>query len=129
MTYAYNAALGARVFPEHDPKGLPATDAEVKSPVQTYLLWDTANRAGANALAGYRYFSGARRDGAYRAGDLVLPSRALKYEWLKPRHNNETAVLFCDGHVARLSSSAIRVDAGGNPFDPGGVPLAATGTP
>ncbi|MBC8143246.1 MAG: hypothetical protein H7Y38_17610, partial [Armatimonadetes bacterium] len=72
MTYAYNAALGTTIFPRFDAKGSPATDADVEAPTRTYLLWDTANRSAANALVGYRYFSGARCDGAYRTGDLVL---------------------------------------------------------
>jgi len=117
MTYAYNAALGATIFPAYDAKGMPATDAGITAPARTYLLWDTANRSGANALAGYRYWSGARRDGAYRVGDLVLPSRAIKTDWLKPRHNDTAAVLFCDGHTTRLSDTTPRV-AEANPFDP-----------
>lgn len=118
MTYAYNAALGGRVFPEYDPKGLPVNEAEIKIPTQTYAIWDTANRAGANAIIGYRYYSGARRDGKYQVGDLVLPSRAIKQNWIKPRHNNTTAVLFCDGHITRLDDSGIRVAQTKNPFDP-----------
>ncbi|MBC8141908.1 MAG: hypothetical protein H7Y38_10760, partial [Armatimonadetes bacterium] len=61
--------------------------------------------------------SGARRDGAYRTGDLVLPSRAIKADWMKPRHNDATAVLFCDGHTTRLSDTTPRAEAV-NPFDP-----------
>lgn len=118
MTYSYNAALGGRIFPEYDPKGLPVNEAEIKVPTQTYAIWDTANRAGANAITGFRYYSGARRDGDYQVGDLVLPSRAITQEWIKPRHNGASAVLFCDGHISRLSDSAIRVEQGRNPFDP-----------
>lgn len=118
MTYAYNAALGGRVFPEYDPKGPPTNEAEIKIPAQTYAIWDTANRAGANAIIGYRYYSGARRDGKYTVGSLVLPSRAIREEWVKPRHNGATAVLFCDGHIARLADSGVRVEQTKNPFDP-----------
>ncbi len=125
MTYAYNAALGARVFPEYDPKGPPTHESEIKVPTQTYLVWDTANRAAGNALAGYRYFSGARRDGKYVVGDLPLPSRAIKQGWIYPRHNGATAVLFCDGHITRLSESGVRVEQPRNPFDP----LAGVSTP
>ncbi|MBC8138745.1 MAG: hypothetical protein H8F28_22930 [Fibrella sp.] len=118
MTYAYNAALGGRIFPEYDPKGTPTNESEIKVPTQTYAIWDTANRAGANAIVGYRYYSGARRDGKYQVGDLVLPSRAIKEDWIKPRHNGATAVLFCDGHISRLADSGIRVEQAENPFDP-----------
>jgi prepilin-type processing-associated H-X9-DG protein len=118
MTYAYNAALAGRVFPEYDPKGPPTNEAEIKIPTQTYAIWDTANRAGANAIVGYRYYSGARRDGKYRIGSLVLPSRAIREDWIKPRHNGATAVLFCDGHITRLADSGIRVEQAKNPFDP-----------
>lgn len=118
MTYAYNAALGTTIFPRFDAKGSPATDASIKAPARTYLLWDTANRSGANALVGYRYWSGARRDGAYRVGDLVLPSRGIKLDYLKPRHNDTTAVLFCDGHTVRLSDTTVRAAETANPFDP-----------
>ena len=120
MTYAYNAALGATLFPEYNAKGGATNEAQITAPAQTYLLWDTANRSGANALAGYRYFSGARRDGAYRVGDLVLPSRALKKEWLKPRHNDASMVLFCDGHAVRLTDTTVRAETDANPFDPAG---------
>ncbi len=117
MTYSYNAALGTTLFPAFVVKGMPATDAGVKAPARTYLLWDTANRSGANALVGYRYFSGARQGGAYRVGDLVLPSQAIKADWIKPRHNGVT-VLFCDGHTVRLSDTTVRATESANPFDP-----------
>ncbi len=118
IAYAYNAALGGRIFPVYDPKGPPVSEAEIAFPSQAYALWDTANRAGANAITGYRYYSGARRDGKYRVGDLVLPSRAITEDWIRPRHNGGSAVLFCDGHIDRLADTGIRVAQTKNPFDP-----------
>lgn len=117
MTYSYNAAFGKRIFPEYDPKSQAIHESEIKVPTQTYMVWDTANRAAANALTGYRYFSGRRSDGKYHPGDLVLPTRGVA-DWMYPRHNGSVSVLFSDGHISRISDPNVRMDTHRNPFDP-----------
>jgi prepilin-type processing-associated H-X9-DG protein len=50
-----------------------------------------------------------------------------------PRHNGSSSVLFCDGHVTRLSDPGIRVEQKRNYFDPladvNGTDTETTDTP
>ncbi len=129
-TYAYNAALGARVFPVFELHEPPATEADVKSASETFLFWDTANRGAANALSGWRFYIGAVREPKFRAGDFVLPTGSVREAWMRPRHNDAASVLYCDNHAARVSDLSVRLRKN-NPFDPQGgpqTPLAAPET-
>ena len=116
-TYAYNAALGTRVFPEYDPKAPPTCETDVKITSETFLFFDTANRGAANNLAGWRFYAGSDKEPPFRPGDFVLPSRAIREDWQYPRHNDAVCALYCDGHVKRISDLGIRF-AKRNPFDP-----------
>lgn len=117
-TYAYNAALGATVFPNYDPKSPPAAEADVVRPTETFLFWDTANLGTANALAGYRFFYGAKQNGKYRRGDFVLASAVISEGWIYPRHNDASNVVYCDGHVRRVAAANTAEASPGDPFDP-----------
>lgn len=117
-TYAYNAALGARVFPRYDPMSAPMAQAAVANPSRTLLLYDTANRVlGANSLTGFRFFYGSVRQGRYRPGDFVLPTGGVREGWIRPRHAGGSNALYCDGHVRRIDDPAVRLEAK-DPFDP-----------
>jgi len=120
-TYAYNAALGARVFPVFDLREPPAIEADVKSASETFLFWDTANRGAANALTGWRFYIGAVREPKFRPGDFVLPTKGISEAWMRPRHNDAASVLYCDNHAARVSDLSVRLRKT-SPFDPRGGP-------
>ncbi len=119
-TYAYNAALGARIFPTYQARSTACAEAGVSTPSQTFLFFDTANQAPANALCGYRFFNGTPTQGALRPGDFVLPSASLTLDWQRPRHHDGANVVYCDGHARRIADLAVRFQARG-PFDPTGA--------
>ena len=116
-TYAYNAALGARLFPAYAPESPPFTLAGVVQPTETFLLFDTANEGPANALAGYRFFYGAPKQPPFRPGDFVLPTTGVRDAWMRPRHNDAALVVYCDGHARRVSDMRVRLRPH-SPFDP-----------
>jgi len=118
-TYAYNAGLGATVFPEYDPKGHPATESAVVRTSGTLLAFDTANlNIHANNLAGYRFFYGGKNQPAFRPGDFVLPTEGVRDEWIRPRHAGDTVMaVYCDGHIHTVGDISMRLDAR-SPFDP-----------
>lgn len=122
-TYAYNAALGARVFPTYQAGSQPSGEVGVSAPSETFLFFDAANQSPANALCGYRFFNGAPAQGALRPGDFVLPSASLTLAWQRPRHNDGANVVYCDGHARRIADLAVRFQPR-SPFDPTGAATA-----
>jgi prepilin-type processing-associated H-X9-DG protein len=125
-TYAYNAALGARVFPRFEPASGPVSLAGVDRPSRTFLIYDTANRSpDANALSGYRFFYGSPRQAPFRPGDFVLPTQGVREPWVRPRHaGGATNVLYCDGHIGSVEDPGIRLQEP-SPFDPAAASPAA----
>jgi prepilin-type N-terminal cleavage/methylation domain-containing protein/prepilin-type processing-associated H-X9-DG protein len=124
-SYAYNPLFGTRPDPV-DPRRLAEgalSFAQLGNASQVAVLWDTPVDPTQRSVAQsknnlsrsildrtrayeYLYMTNSGRKATYAEEGTFTVAVDAPYQWMKPRHNDASVVLFADGHVKLIKDPA-----------------------